>query len=266
MAARPWATVWTSVPHSHTSFGRRRYYLFRQCCLGVYLFMTEKTFKQILLKLNKGVAIDGLLICPLIENVYYGFYWEYSTAQLSNHSTLFPKKLYIIKSDSGTWSSIVYPSGNDLHWYTLQKFRRKGILSQALLSYILPHVYQEEKTKAIDISIDPSITEYTASKHLALKLGFKLYGERNGTEIYRKTRPKNLVKIAPINNKLLLENAIKICRVIMNFVHLLHTHCGVTTLAQDADKVLMPLENNLSTLKYKMEELLWEEEQKIQQS
>jgi hypothetical protein len=266
LAARPLATVWTGVPHICASFGRRRYYLFCHRSKEVYLMMTDKIFKQILLNLNKGVAMNDLVVSHLIHNVYYGIYWKYSSVQLKNHSQLFPKKLYIIKSDSDCWASVVYAASNDLHWYTTKKFRGKSILSQALRTYILPHIYQEDKVKKIEVTIDPFIAEYTASKSLALKLGFKPKGVRNGAELYYKNRPKNLTKIPPINDKVLLQNAIEVSRIILNYAHLLTTHCQVSALANDAQKVLLPLESKLSTLKHCIEDLLWDEEQKIQQS
>ena len=228
--------------------------------------MTDKTFKQILLNLNKGVAMHDLVVSHLIGNVYFGIYWKYSFEQLKNHSQLFPKKLYIIKSDSDCWASIVYASGNDLHWYSTKKFRGKSILSQALRTYILPHIYQVDKVRKIELTIDQFIAEYTASKYLALKLGFKQNGVRNGAEVYSKVRPKNLTKIAPINVKALLQNAIEVSRIILNYAHLFNTHCQMSALGNDAQKVLMTLEHKLCALKNSIEDLLWEQEQKIQQS
>jgi hypothetical protein len=228
--------------------------------------MTEKAFEEILSNLDKKNASSELMISHLTDNVYYGLLWKYNLQILKTHSSLSPKKLYLIQNDSGKWASIVYDSGSDLHWYTLKGNRSKGILFRALQNYILPHIFQMRKAKEITVSIDPEIPEYKASKNLALNLGFKASDVPDSPEIYRKLRPQRLKKIPQIGNKVMLENALEISRLITNYIQLLKCLCQSTTRATEACKVLPPIEKKMNSLKDTIDDLIWDEEQKTPQS
>jgi len=63
---------------------------------------------------------------------------------------------------------------NDLHWYMLPRFRKKGYLSKSLKSTILPYLFYEREEQEISIDIKKiGERNYYSSKRVAELLGFK---------------------------------------------------------------------------------------------
>lgn len=76
---------------------------------------------------------------------------------------------FIIITENGVKKSIIYNCGNtDLHWYTLTKWRKQGVLSRALRTGIIKDVWPEVKkvTCCYDWN-DNREEKYRMTEHLA---------------------------------------------------------------------------------------------------
>ncbi len=226
--------------------------------------MTNKMLNAILVSLNKKNFYDSLIILPLIENIFYGLLWDYDIEKLKTRSNLSPKILYLIK-EQGKWVSVVYEMENDIHWYTLPRFRGRGILTTALRTYIIPHIFQQNKSKELSISINPNIPDYEISKKIAMNIGFKYKGDVDGDEVYSKTRLRNLQKIK-ISENVGLGELLSFTKVVLNYTCLLKSLSNLTSFGVEFERINFNIQKKLNGLFLKIEDRMLEENQNIQQN
>jgi len=88
-------------------------------------------------------------------------------------------------NEMGNYIGAVLDMGHDLHWYIKPKFRKKGHLSTALKTAILPYLFNSRRELRITISkFQIGQTNYHNSKIVANKLGFKKVSNNKYEEVF----------------------------------------------------------------------------------
>ncbi|MBK6266848.1 hypothetical protein JKA74_17525 [Marivirga sp. S37H4] len=84
-------------------------------------------------------------------------------------------KMYFIRNQTGQCIGAVLDMCEDLHWYILSKYRKKGHLTRAMKEDILPHLFTKNRNnQSITISRGLGPKQYKASESVAVNLGFKI--------------------------------------------------------------------------------------------
>lgn len=142
--------------------------------------MHESELKKLIDTLNKQ---PNYLIClkPISKNVEYAEVWD--SIKLGGRLNVMdsPSLMYFVKNNDGVYTSTVLVMGKrDLHSYTLTKFRRKGILKNALKNTILPHLFLTRSSQRITVNVNCiGLKNFAASIGLAKSLGFKEIKKQN---------------------------------------------------------------------------------------
>lgn len=149
--------------------------------------MKDNTIKRLLGQLNGTDSKYGIFLRPVSETVDFGKVWL-DKPKMADDLIVDdqPYKFYFIKNQEGVYVGAVYDMINDLHWYVLPAFRKKGILIKALTSFILPHLFLSRQEQRI--SIDITVTgkkNAKASSIVATKAGFIKDAEKgNGVSTF----------------------------------------------------------------------------------
>jgi hypothetical protein len=142
------------------------------------MLMTEKTISHIIRALNKPNPKFFIAEQPIGFDVHFGLVWiDLDFKKTGNHE---PKKFYFIGDGRGKFVGADYNMVGGLHWYIEPKSRKKGYLSKALKSVILPHLALSGAKQ--EISIDREVIReknYQDSLNVALKAGFRI---KRGTD------------------------------------------------------------------------------------
>jgi hypothetical protein len=141
--------------------------------------MTGKNIGTLINKLNKS-RTDGLIILrPLNDTVDFAKVW--SEKPRPNDPIIFPDgpyDFYFIKNDKNEYVAGVLDMVNDLHWYVVNKERRRGHLTRALQEVILPHLLRERKEQRISIDKNQiGERNFKSSQAVAFNVGFKQISE-----------------------------------------------------------------------------------------
>lgn len=137
--------------------------------------MKDKNLKQLLDKLNEKKTIRNLFIRTLSDHVEFAKYiTPIRRAPTTKISPVKFDRFYFIKNENGVYVATVYDMCNDLHWYVLFNFRKKGYLTNAMRNVILPHLFQEYDELRITINENLiGFKNMEASERVALNLGFE---------------------------------------------------------------------------------------------
>lgn len=141
--------------------------------------MTEKEIRKYINLLNKGVAEELIFLRQINHFVEVAKVWTKEPKITDNISGNFCSyRFFFIKNELKEYVGAVFDMYDDLHWYIVPKFRKKGYLSRALKEAILPYIYEERETQKISIDrYAIGMVNYINSKKVALKLGFKELNE-----------------------------------------------------------------------------------------
>src|SRR5690606_7632934 len=86
-------------------------------------------------------------------------------------------QFFFIKNNKGKYVGAVYDAFNDLHWYILEKERKKGHLTKALKEIIIPYIFLCEdfsrEFQKISIAGGWGDKDYENSRKVAENVGFK---------------------------------------------------------------------------------------------
>lgn len=96
-----------------------------------------------------------------------------------------PFRFYFIKTVDGVYAGAVFDMNTDLHAYVMPKFRGNGLLSQALINHILPHLFLSRDE--LRITIDRGFLGakgFASSEKVALRVGFLKCRQINEKHIY----------------------------------------------------------------------------------
>lgn len=142
--------------------------------------MHESELKKLIDTLNKQPS-DLISLIPISKNVEYAEVWDPIVLGDKLNVINGPSLMYFVKNDEGIYTSTVLEMRKrDLHVYTLTKFRRKGILKNALKNTILPHLFQTRTSQRITVNVNSlGLKKYNASIGLAKSLGFRVICKQN---------------------------------------------------------------------------------------
>lgn len=112
--------------------------------------MTNETIAYIIYLINSGKASDVVFLRPLSSMVFLGRVW------VNNDKGDLCKdrgyKIFFIRNKAGTVVGAVVDMGSqDLHVYIEPEHRKKGHLSKALTSVILPYLFGLNPTFALTV-------------------------------------------------------------------------------------------------------------------
>jgi hypothetical protein len=137
--------------------------------------MTNTEIAKYIRKLNSGTGKETIFTRPLSKNIVLGKVWtkpSKPTEEIVGNSS--PYTFFFIKSDNGEYIGAVLDMGNDLHWFISPPFRKKGYLTKALKTTILPYLFYERNEQRISIDVcQIGERNYRSSKRVAELLGFK---------------------------------------------------------------------------------------------
>jgi hypothetical protein len=120
--------------------------------LKIKFKMTEKEIRKYINLLNKGVAVDSIFLRQINQLVEVAKVWSAEPKITDNISGNFCSyRFFFIKNELKEYVGAVFDMHNDLHWYIVPKFRKKGNLSRALKEAILPYIFEERETQKISI-------------------------------------------------------------------------------------------------------------------
>lgn len=136
--------------------------------------MTDKILRLLIGKLNKNQTNHLIYLKRLTPTVDFSKAWTKNpkpTDEITYSAE--PHKVYFIKNNEGAYVAAVLDMENDLHWYVVSKHRRKGHLTKAMKSAILPHLFQNRSAQKITIDkAQIGGKHFKASEKVALSLGF----------------------------------------------------------------------------------------------
>ena len=132
--------------------------------------MTNDDLKKIIDSVNDGSASDRIFMRPLLNNVKIARVWtKYPDGKACNEGS-YP--FYFVFSDLGKCIAAISDLGDsDLHVYTLNAYRRQGLMCRALKDVVLPHLH------SIGRATQRTQFNKPASRRLLEKLGFTILDE-----------------------------------------------------------------------------------------
>ncbi|PWJ47223.1 hypothetical protein CLV98_1682 [Dyadobacter jejuensis] len=138
--------------------------------------MTVKDIRKYINRLNNKKASETIFTRQISKTVDFAKVWIRQPRVTDvgiNDGGRF--EFFFIKNEFNEYVGAVYFMPNDLHWYIIPKYRKKGYLSNALGESILPYLF-DNKNENIRITIQRTSNgngNYLNSKGVALRLGFK---------------------------------------------------------------------------------------------
>jgi len=150
--------------------------------------MTDNDLSTIIDELNSGVKQTTTFTRPLTKTVDLAIHWIAISGPVPENY-FGPCTLYLVKErPNGRYVGIIEDKGRyDLHWVVLPSHRGLHLLSTALRSVILPHLFQDNRDEQ-HITVDfarLALDNATASARLAEAVGFIFTGISEGKHCYR---------------------------------------------------------------------------------
>jgi len=228
--------------------------------------MTDRTLQKFIRKLNQKKCTEDIFIRPLTSNVDYAIIWDYSFSVILNKKIpSCPYPFYFIKSESGVYVGTVSDMKGDLHWFVSPNCRGKGYLRNALNEVILPHLFQDNRSKQY-ISIDKNAIgdkNFNASLKTAKAIGFEEVDSINGKVNLElsPTRFNNVPFIDGENTlidygrlKLLKERSLHYSRLLLKIKSELEMSMGYTELVEEIEEKI----NGVQSVSVDIEDAYWE--------
>ena len=137
--------------------------------------MTEKEIHKYIVRLNNLKPVKTIFKRKISPTVEIAKVWKNRPKRSDKIQTDFrPYFFFFIKNERQEYIGAVYDMEDNLHWYVLPKYRKKGYLTKALKEAIIPYIfdYRREDSK-IQISISASESSYSDSVNVAKSLNFK---------------------------------------------------------------------------------------------
>lgn len=121
--------------------------------------MKDQDIENLIDSLNNTTINEKVFISPLSKTVDLAKVWRKEPEdERSSYSSLW---FYFIKNDNGEYVAAVYDMGQeDLHVFVKETHRKKGHLSRAIHTVIMPHLYQSGRDKQFITFSDSEIGEY----------------------------------------------------------------------------------------------------------
>ena len=136
--------------------------------------MRKEEIKRYIDRLNNKEHKETIFLREINDLVEVAKVWEKEPESMTDiHSY----KFFFIKNDDNKYVGAVLDMHRDLHWYILEEERKKGHLTKSLREAIIPYLfyddYEERKVQRITIDSGMSELNYSNSKKVAKRLGFK---------------------------------------------------------------------------------------------
>lgn len=132
--------------------------------------MTEQNLRTLVIRLNKGSTKGLIFRRPLSDSVDFAKVWDSEPNQTDAISGFGPINFYFIKDSTNKYVGAVEDRTNDLHWFLLSAYRRRGRMKQALESTILPHLFLDRNEQRITIQKTAiGQKNFVASENLSFK-------------------------------------------------------------------------------------------------
>ncbi|MGO2358965.1 MAG: hypothetical protein ACTH6S_08625 [Mesonia sp.] len=132
--------------------------------------MKDDKIKQLIAQLNGTISKPVFKVSKyqISDEVEYGKVWYELKPPHQVES-----RFFFIKGNK-SYVGAIHILKDDLHWYVLEGDRKKGYLTNALNSAVLPFLFNKMKYEKVKITI-PSIedNDALASANVAKKVGFK---------------------------------------------------------------------------------------------
>ena len=144
--------------------------------------MKDETLDRLIRAQNREDTFEyAIFTRPIGKDVDFGLGWDSEIkADLGDH---LPYTFYFIKHDNEC-IGVVLDMTHDLHWYMVEKYRKKGYLNNALKSTILPHLAKKRTTQTITIAKRQIGEEnFAASIRVAQLVGFKAVEEESDKKL-----------------------------------------------------------------------------------
>ncbi len=142
--------------------------------------MREREIRKYIDRLNNKKAKESIFIRQISKTVDVAKVWSKQPKMTDMVTGNFGSYLFFfIRNETNEYVGAVLDMYHDLHWYIVPKERKQGHLTTALKESILPYLFYDER-ESQRITIKKSAigeTNYTNSKSVAIKLGFKAINE-----------------------------------------------------------------------------------------
>lgn len=139
--------------------------------------MSNEELRKWITCLNNGRFQESIFLRNISKDVYFGFVWDIDKKKY--YSDFDRHQVYFIKSEN-IFVGCVYYGGEDIHGYTIPKFRKRKLMFRALSETILPHIFYYFCKDEQRITVTSK-----EGKILALKLRFK---SRDGAYFVRSSK------------------------------------------------------------------------------
>lgn len=153
--------------------------------------MTDQTIHDLLMKLNHSKTSEYVFKRPIGKRVEVAKVWLERFTMLDFVSNdIGDYRFFLIQNEEGSYVAAILDMHSDLHWYVLPEYRKKGYLTRALQSVILPFLFYDKECTSLPITIDRhrlGEDGYRASEKVALAVGFKLRSLNTGVFILEKS-------------------------------------------------------------------------------
>jgi hypothetical protein len=152
--------------------------------------MTNYEISKYIRILNQRSGTETIFTRRISKNVELAKVWEKRPKPTDSIVGNFnPFTFFFIKSDSGEYVGAVLDMGHDLHWYISQKHRKKGYLTKALRTAILPFILYDKDEQTISIDIHQiGEKNYNSSRRVAELAGFKIISSKNADDKFLLTK------------------------------------------------------------------------------
>jgi len=136
--------------------------------------MRTENIEKLIDRLNSGDFKD-IFLYNISKEVAYGKVWYKKDNRHSDTNGIDwdYEIFYFIKDENEEYAAavIVHKNIDDLHWFVKKAKRKKGILTKALKTTILPHLLSLKSEQRITIQADDK-DSFEASRKVALNVGF----------------------------------------------------------------------------------------------
>lgn len=227
--------------------------------------MTEKEIRKYIDRLNNGKGQESIFTRPISKTVEVSKVWsEQPKITDSIAENLASYRFFFIKNTLGVYVGAILDMHSDLHWYIVPKQRKNGHLTKALKESVLPHIfYDDREVQRITIQEGIGKENYTNSRNVAIKIGFKSTNEDETEFELNKSdfnwENENLVEqVKSIGNE-----RIELLRKRVNYASkILLKVSDELQIAYDDDKELSEISSKVKSHTWKIEDLMWEYEKK----
>uniref|UniRef100_UPI0040491B50 GNAT family N-acetyltransferase n=1 Tax=Fulvivirga sp. TaxID=1931237 RepID=UPI0040491B50 len=222
--------------------------------------MTNRTISKYIKRLNSKRNSELTFTRKISDIVLIAKVWEKlpkSTDEIVGNFTSY--NFFFILDESGKCVGAVLDMNSDLHWYIVPNHRKKGHLTKALESAILPYLFYERDEQRITISKGIGNANYIKSKRVAEKLGFTVINDEMTEFLLKKEDFTWKNEDLNEHNYGLDEGRVNVLKKRINYAaQYLNKISDELQMAYNDDDDLSLLSQEVKKYTWKIEDLMWE--------